>query len=132
MRIFMLKNFAKWIKKEKINTNSLINAIDEIKAGSRDANLGENIYKHRIPLNNKGKRSGARTIVAHISESSSSFIFGYTKSKRDNITADELNTFIAMGNTLLEYNNDHLNLAIKSGALKEIINGKIRNKDSDA
>ncbi|STX52141.1 Uncharacterized protein conserved in bacteria [Legionella busanensis] len=58
--------------------------------GLFDANLGGNVYKKRIPLDNKGKRGGARTIVAFRFNNKAFFIYSFAKNKKANITDKEL------------------------------------------
>src|SRR3989338_4597375 len=55
------------------NKENLINAIDEITRGLFDANLGGHIYKKRISIGSKGKRGGARTIIAYKAHNKSLF-----------------------------------------------------------
>ncbi len=55
MRIYKLKAFAKWAKKERISDLSLKRAIKEIEEGLIDANLGGGVYKKRLPVKGRGK-----------------------------------------------------------------------------
>lgn len=74
----------------KVSNEILIKSITEMNNGLFDANLGGNVYKKRIPLDNKGKRGGARTIVAFKYNDKAFFIYSFAKNKQANISEREL------------------------------------------
>ena len=63
MRIFKYKTFEKWAKKQRMHNTDLKKAINEIQNGLIDADLGGHVYKKRIGLHGKGKRSSHRAII---------------------------------------------------------------------
>lgn len=79
--IFKTKKFSQWMLSSEVKDCELINAVNEMKSGLIDARLGGNVFKKRVSLNGKGKRSGARTIVATKFSSKWFFIFGFKKMK---------------------------------------------------
>ena len=123
MRIFKTKFFSRWAHKEKITDTSLRVAIDEIENGLIDADLGGHIYKKRVPLKGKGKRSGARTILTYRSNDKTFFIFGFAKSAKENISKEELLALKRLAKELLNYNGPEINQALKAGELLEIKHG---------
>ena len=64
MQILKSKSFCRWTSEADLNDAELFQAVQEMQQGIYDANLGGYIYKKRVRLKNRGKRSGARTIVA--------------------------------------------------------------------
>lgn len=68
MRIFKNKFFNKWAAEEGISDAQLETAVDEIKRGLIDANLGGDVLKKRVASGGKGKRGGSRTLLAYQSE----------------------------------------------------------------
>lgn len=64
MRIFKDRLFDKWAYKEGITDKVLCVAVAEMENGLIDADLGGHVYKKRVALQGRGKRSGARTLLA--------------------------------------------------------------------
>ena len=58
--------------------------------GLIDADLGGGIVKKRVGLAGRGKRSGARTLIATNKGDRWFFVFGFEKNERANIGDDEL------------------------------------------
>jgi len=50
MKNLMTKHFAKWAKKQNIPENELHKALEEIRSGKFEANLGGHIYKSESGL----------------------------------------------------------------------------------
>lgn len=59
--------------------------------GLIDANLGGGVFKKRVGIAGRGKRGGARTLVATNKGDRWFFVFGFEKNQRSNITDNELN-----------------------------------------
>ena len=68
----------------------LFQSVIEMEAGLIDADLGGQLVKKRIALPGRGKRGGARTIVATNRGDRWYFIFGFGKNERANIDQHEL------------------------------------------
>lgn len=64
MRTSKTKLFHRWAIKEGLNDMSLRDAVDEIRCGLIDADLGGKVLKKRVALPRRGKRGSARTLVA--------------------------------------------------------------------
>lgn len=62
----------------------------EIETGLVDAELGGQVVKKRGPLEGRGKRGCARTLLAYRQGDKAFFVYGFTKNERDNIDASEL------------------------------------------
>ncbi|RJP39891.1 MAG: hypothetical protein C4548_10925 [Desulfobacteraceae bacterium] len=61
----MTTHFSKWAAKQKIPKRELAIAFAELAAGNFEANLGGNLYKKRIHLEDQGKGGGERTILCY-------------------------------------------------------------------
>jgi len=121
MRIFKLKLFHKWASKEKLTDEALHQAVSEMAKGLVEANLGGQVYKKRVAIPGRGKRGGARTIIAFKIENKAFFIYGFAKNKRDNISAQELKALKRLAQELLGYDNKQLLTALKAGQVIEVI-----------
>jgi hypothetical protein len=93
LRIFKVKAFAKWVRRERITDSTLREAVAEMQHGLIDANLGGGVYKKRVSASSRGKRGGARTIVAFQSKQHTFFMFGFLKNETPNIEKGELRAF---------------------------------------
>lgn len=121
MRIFKNKEFHKWQKEVKLNDLTLKKSIHEIENGLYEANLGGNVYKKRVPLDNRGKSGGARTIIAFKLNNNAFFIYGFSKNERSNITPRENNALKELAKLYFSYDEPKINHAIKSGELIEVL-----------
>lgn len=120
MKIYKTKWFHRWAAKEDLTDAVLCSAISELERGLADA-LGGYVYKKRVALHGRGKRGGARTLIAFRRGASAFFIYGYPKNERTNIRDDELRALRLLAGQLLGYNAQELAQAIESGELIEVI-----------
>jgi hypothetical protein len=124
MIVYKTRWFAKWAKKEKITDEALVNAVSEMDKGLIDADLGGCVFKKRVAIPGKGKRSGTRTILAYKVSDRSFFIFGFAKNKRDNVSDKEVQALQILAEDLLSYTEPMLTKAVESKELIEVkING---------
>lgn len=120
MRIFKVKAFERCAREEKIADRVLRKAVQEIRDGLVDARLGGGIYKKRIPASSRGKRGGARTIVAFHAEHHTFFMFMFLKNERENIGRKELKALRQFSQYLLKLDDDKISEMIKNNDLFEI------------
>ena len=66
--------------------------------GLIDARLGGQVVKKRVGLRGRGKRGGARTLVAFRQDDKAFFIYGFAKSERANVSGDELKALKLLAN----------------------------------
>jgi len=78
--------------------------------------------KKRVPLGNKGKRGGARTIVAFRHGDHAFFVYGFAKNRRENISDKELKALKLLASHLLGLSEKEIRLATKIGELIEVTN----------
>ena|SRR2546428_9640892 len=123
VNILKTKNFERWQGKENISDNMLRDAVDEMRQGLIDADLGGGLVKKRIARPGAGKRSGYRTLLATNKNEKWFFIYGFAKNERDNIARQELRALKFLVKNLLALKLEQIQTAKLSGELKEIGNG---------
>lgn len=112
--------FHKWAEKQGISDETLNEAIKEMNQGSYEANLGSNVYKKRISIGNKGKSGGVRTILAFKLNDKAFFIYGFAKSKKENIDEKELKALKRLAMIYLNLTKEELSRTILRGELIKI------------
>lgn len=90
IRIFKIKGFMRFQRKERIADAALIEAIRQAESGLVDADLGGGLIKQRIARLGQGKRGGYRTLIAFRQKDRAFFVFGFAKNERSNIGTEEL------------------------------------------
>ena len=100
-RIFKTRYFSRWMRKTELTDSVLCGAVEEMSQGLIDADLGGDVVKKRVGLAGRGKRGGARTLIATNKGSRWFFVFGFEKNDRANITADELGALQDIAHDLL-------------------------------
>ena len=119
MMLYMTRWFRKWAGQSGLTSDDLCRASGELERGMADA-LGGHVYKMRLAMAGRGKRGGARVIVAFRQGESVFFIYGYPKNERSNITPDELRALRLLARQLLSYDLPALGTAISQGELFEV------------
>lgn len=117
MKRLKTKWFTKWAKKNKISSDVLINAINNVIDGLSCADLGANLYKVRIARKGGGKSKGFRTLLVYKNDDKAIFLYGFAKNEQDNISKTELEMLKKLGNDLLILKNRDIEKAINSGIL---------------
>jgi hypothetical protein len=100
-RVFKTRHFSRWSRKSGLSDAELSKAVDEMVAGLVDADLGGDILKKRVAMPGRGKRGGARTLVATRKANSWFFVFGFEKNERSNVSSTELEALQALAAELL-------------------------------
>lgn len=121
MRIFKGADFNDWANDEQISDESLLKAVREIMGGLVDANLGGGLLKKRVALEGRGKRGGARTILAFRSGDRAFFIYGFAKNKKSTLTPKETKALKQLARTYFSLSDGDLNNAVKQKKLIEIM-----------
>ena len=119
-RVFKTRHFSRWMRKTELTDSALLNAVEEMVQGLIDADLGGGVVKKRIGLAGRGKRGGARTLVATNKGNRWFFVFGFEKNERANIADDELEALRDIAEQLLVRTGSQLDEAVKEGVLQEI------------
>lgn len=95
-------------------------AVAEMVQGLIDADLGGGVVKKRVGLAGRGKRGGARTLIATNKGDRWFFVFGFEKNERANIADDELEALQELAAHFLARTGRQLGEAIQDGSLQEI------------
>ena len=108
------------MRKTELIDQALCVTVIEMASGLIDGDLGGGVYKKRIPLPGRGKRGGARTLVATNLGNRWFFVFGFQKNERTNVSAAELGAMQLFAADLLGLSSSALDAHVLSGALVEI------------
>jgi hypothetical protein len=119
-RVFKTRHFNRWMRKAGLSDDMLCQAVDEMTRGLIDADLGSGLVKKRVGLPGRGKRGGARTLVATNKANRWFFVFGFEKNERANISDDELEALQDLAADLLARTARQLSKAIEDDSLQEI------------
>ena len=125
-RIFRTRTFSRWMRKAGVSDSDLTRAVEEMMQGLVDADLGGHLLKKRVAVPGRGKRGGARTILATRMEGFWFFLFGFDKNERDNIDKHELRLLKEVARDLLSFDAGQLGHAIAAGELTEVNNDETR------
>ena len=120
MRLFKTKWFIRYARQERLEDRSLCDAIERAERGLVDADLGGGIIKQRVARTGQGRSGGYRLLIAYRSGKRAVFLYGFAKSERDNIEADELETLKEIGAAWLEAKKERLEYATEKGILREV------------
>ncbi len=119
-RVFKTRHFKRWMRKTELTDAALCTAVLEMAEGLIDAELGGGVVKKRIGTAGRGKRGGARTLIATNKGSRWFFVYGFEKSDRANISGDELEALQALASDLLDLSGKELSQAVEDTTLQEI------------
>ena len=99
---------------------ALCRAVDEMKAGLVDADLGGGVFKKRVALPGRGKSGSVRTLLATNRDDRWFFVLGFEKNERANITDRELIGLRIIADDLLSMTEKQMQAAFKDGSLVEV------------
>ena len=120
MRIFKSGWFQRFARKEGIADAALQEAADRADKGQIDADLGGDVIKQRIARRGQGRSSGYRTIILFRQGTRAFFVYGFPKSQRANIDADELKQFREAAKHVLALTERQLAELLKRGDFIEV------------
>ena len=122
MRVIKTKDFSEWADDEGLTDKVLWDVVVEMEQGLIGANLGGNVYKKRISIKGRGKRGGARTLVATRFKDTAFYMYGFSKNVRTNISKKELKALKMLAEQLLGYSGKGIDKAITAGEFIEVEN----------
>jgi hypothetical protein len=123
VRVYKLKAFGKFQRREQIADKALAKAIRDAERGLIDADLGGGLIKQRVARPGQGKRAGYRTVIAYRRDDRAVFLFGFAKSERANLDGVELSYLQRIGRGYLGLEVDGIEAAIAAGELTEVSYG---------
>ena len=119
-RVFKSRHFVRSMRKSGLSDRALCEAVAEMEEGLIDADLGGGVVKKRVALPGRGKRGGARTLLATNKDTRWFFVFGFEKNDRDNVSPKELQALQAIAADLLNLSEQQLDASADCGVLQEI------------
>jgi len=120
LKVFKNAWFGRFARKENISADALWDAVERAGKGQVDADLGGGVIKQRIARPGEGKSKGYRSIVLFRKGEISFFVYGFSKSARGNIGADEEARFKVMAKHVLSLTDLQLNELLANGQFEEV------------
>jgi hypothetical protein len=120
VRVFKSRWFQRFAGKEGIADTALREAAARADKGQIDADLGGEVIKQRIARRGQGRSSGYRTIILFRRGTKAFFVYGFPKSQRANIDADELKQFREAAKHVLALTERQLAELLKRGDFIEV------------
>jgi len=112
---FKTKWFDKWTKRNNVSDGELLKTLENITNNLGTADLGNGLYKTRMPRLGQGKSGGFRTIVVFKESEIAIFVFGFSKNEKENLDKDELKYFKKLAKDLLKLNHQEIAEMKKEG-----------------
>jgi hypothetical protein len=81
MRVYKIKGFMRFQRRERIADTTLAEAILAAERGLVDADLGGGLIKQRIARPGQGKSGGFRTLIAYRRSERAVFLFGFCEER---------------------------------------------------
>jgi len=120
MKVYLIKTFRRFQRKERLSEVALMQAVDRAEAGLIDADVGGGLIKQRIAREGQGRRGGYRTIIAYRAGQRAVFLLGFAKNERENLDSGELARWRTVGRVILEGDDNRIAAAIADGELTEV------------
>jgi hypothetical protein len=124
MRVFKTKVFRRFQRKERMSDDSLVDAINRAEQGLVDADLGHGLIKQRIARASAGKSGGFRTIIAYRQGDRAVFLYGFAKSTKENIGADDLIDLAQTGAAVMALSQREVGQMVEDKTLFEVSDDK--------
>jgi len=124
MRLLKVKTFSRWARKQRLPDSALAVAADEMRRGLLDAELGAGLMKKRVARAGSGKSGGYRVLAALRVAERCVFIYGFAKSERDNVDAQELRSLRQLAQAYLAMDEAGIERLIEAGELVEVAGGE--------
>ncbi len=120
MKIYKNAWFIRFARTQNISADALREAVRRAESGQIDADLGGGLIKQRVARMGQGKSRGYRTIMLYRAGEKAFFVYGFSKSERENIREDEEAQFKKMARYVLGLSDQQLSGLIAGGKLEEI------------
>jgi hypothetical protein len=121
MRLFKIKSFSRFCRKEGITDQQLKGALASMSDGLRVASLGGDLFKLRVARKGGGKSGGYRTIVAVRFNHRAIFLFGFAKGDTENIDDADLETAKMLARSAFEASDQAVEQALAEGRWTEVM-----------
>ncbi len=116
----MSRWFQRFARKEQIADAALREAVIRAEKGQIDSDLGGEVIKQRIARPGQGRSKGYRTIILFRRGERAFFMFGFAKSQRANLDADEEQQFKEAAKHVLALNEKQLAELLRKNDFVEV------------
>lgn len=120
MRIFRNAWFERFARRQQITDAALLDALVRAERGQIDADLGGGVLKQRVARAGQGKSGGYRTIILHRTAERAIFVYGFAKSDRANLSAQETAQFRKLATHVLTLSDAQLEALVRQGLFSEV------------
>jgi hypothetical protein len=120
MRVFKNAWFDRFARKHGIVDAALWEAVERARQGLIDAELGGGVIKQRVARPGQGKSGGFHAVILYRTAERAFFVYGFAKSDRDNINADEVAAFKQAARHVLELSEAHLSWLVDKKQFTEV------------
>ena len=121
MRIFKTRWVHRWASKGRLTDASLLTAVEEVRRGLIDADLGGHVLKKRVALSGRGKSGSMRLLLVFKRDHNRMFfIYGFAKKARAAISDSELRALRRLAEDLLGYGEAQIEKALEAKELMEV------------
>ena len=124
MQVFVTKWVSRFVRREGIGAESLVEAVARAERGLIDADLGGGLIKQRIARQGKGRSGGYRTLIAYRRGDRAVFVYGFAKSERENIEPEQLKAAQKVALRVLGLDKKGLVRAERDGEIEEVVYGR--------
>ncbi|MBI1760976.1 MAG: type II toxin-antitoxin system RelE/ParE family toxin [Acidobacteria bacterium] len=114
------KWFAKFARNEWISDAKLRKVVKEAEQGNIDADYGGGVIKQRIARPHQGKSGGYRSIIYYRQADKAFFVYGWSKSARENIDEDEEKEFKRQAKITFALNDEQILKLLENGTWQEV------------
>ena len=119
-RVFKTRWFQRFARSEKIRDAVLLDAVARAEKGQLDADLGGGVIKQRIARPGQGKSGGYRTIILFKQGQRAVFVYGFAKSEKENIDANEAEQFKEAARHVLRLTEKQIAELVRGGEFVEV------------
>ena len=123
LQTFKTRAFARFTDREGLEDAALCEAIHRAWKGLVEADLASGIITRRIARRGSGRSGGFRTIVLFRRGELAFFVYGFTKSGRENLRRDELAAYRLLADEYLSLDAAGLVAARATEAIIEVKRG---------
>jgi len=120
VRLFKNAWFERFARKQNITDALLLAAVARAEHGLIDADLGGGVIKLRLARDGQGKSGGYRTLILYRASTRAVFVYGFAKSDRSNLNADELAQFKKAASHVLALSDEQLTDLVSKRLFSEV------------
>jgi hypothetical protein len=120
VRILVNAWFVRFARKQRLSHVALAEAVERAETGLIDADLGGGVIKQRVARAGQGRSGGYRTIILYRRAALAVFVYGFAKSERANVDAEEIAAFRAAAVHVLRLSDVQVAALIAKGQFVEV------------